>query len=282
MTKHNNIFTLTKVAAFFIIPFLVAAFIILYLSGENTGQRFAWDIPSRLTTSFMGAGYLGGAYFFLRVGLGRQWHRVAAGFLPVATYTLFMLLATLLHWDTFDPNHWPFLVWLFLYIVTPGLIPLIWWRNRAADPNTIEAGEHEVPAAMRRGMMAAGGAILLAAVLLFIVPTVAINTWPWTLTPLTARVMAGWQALLGVGAIMIARDPRWSAWRIALQSILLWQLLVLLALFLHRAEFGTQGVLNWFVFYTIGGIAAVLLLAWRMGQQRPRMESLGSVDSVGR
>lgn len=276
MTDRNNTLPLTKLVAFFIIPFLVAAFVILYLDGENTARQFAWDIPSRLTTSFMGAGYLGGAYFFLRVGLGRQWHRVAAGFLPVATYTLFMLLATLLHWDTFDPNHWPFLVWLVLYIVTPVLIPLIWWRNQRASPYTIEADEHDVPETIRRGMMAAGLIILLSAVLLFVFPTIAINIWPWTLSPLTARVMAGWQALLGVGAMMIARDPRWTAWGTALQSILLWQLLVLLALFLHRAEFGAQSMVNWFVFYTIGGIVAVVLLTWAVSQRWPYTGRVGS------
>lgn len=273
MTKHNHIYPLTRAVAFFIIPFLVAAFIILYilvLYGEGTAQRFAWDIPSRLTTSFMGAGYLGGAYFFLRAGLEREWHRISAGFLPVAAYTLFMLLATFLHWDTFDPNHWPFLVWLALYIITPLLIPLIWWRNHKDDPQTIAVNDRQVPEGVRRGMMIAGAVILLAAVLLFISPTVAIGIWPWELTPLTARVMAGWQALLGVGALTLARDPRWSAWIIPLQSILLWQLLVLLALVLHRNEFGVLGLVNWFVLYTLGGIAALILVTGRVRQQQPQ------------
>jgi hypothetical protein len=109
-------------------------------------------------------------------------------------------------------------------------------------------------------MAAASGIILLVAVLLFLFPALAINLWPWTLTPLTARVVAGWQALLGAGGLVIARQGRWSAWPIPLQSIGLWQLLLLLALLLYRAELGEQGVLNWFVGYTAAGIVAIALL----------------------
>lgn len=131
-------------------------------------------------------------------------------------------------------------------------------------------GEREVPVVVRRAMMVVGGAILLAAVLIFIFPTVAINIWPWMLTPLTARVMAGWQALLGAGALAIARDGRWSAWPIALQSIGLWQVLVVVAFFLHRAEFGANGLLNWFVLYTVAGLIAIGTLALVMNDRRPR------------
>jgi hypothetical protein len=267
-TRTDAILPLTRAVAFMIIPFLIAAFLILYVQGEETARRFAWDIPSRLTTALMGAGYLGGAYFFLRVGLGKEWHRVAAGWLPVAVYTLFMLGATLLHWDKFNPGHWPFQVWLALYIITPLLLPFVWWRNRATDTGLPERGEREVPPAVRRAMLVVSGLIFLAAVILFIFPDFTIRIWPWTLTPLTARVVAGWQALLGAGGIALARDGRWSAWSIGLQSIGLWQALVVVAFFLHRNEFGAAGLLNWFVFYTLAGLVAIGALALFMKRER--------------
>jgi peptidoglycan/LPS O-acetylase OafA/YrhL len=250
--------------AFLIIPFLIAAFLILYVQGEETARRFAWDIPSRLTSAVIGAGYLGGAYFFLRAGLGNAWHQVAAGWMPVAVYTLFMLAATLLHWDKFDPGHWPFQVWLALYLLTPGLLWFVWRRNQVTDTGLPDRGDREVPPSVRRTMAVVSGLILLAAVFLFVFPDFAIRIWPWTLTPLTARVVAGWQALLGAGGIALARAGRWSAWRIALQSIGFWQGLVVLAFFLHRSEFAAAGLMNWFVLYTVLGLAAIGALALRM------------------
>jgi peptidoglycan/LPS O-acetylase OafA/YrhL len=243
--KNDHILPLTRVVAFLIIPFLLAAFLILYVQGDETGQRFAWQIDSRLTAAIIGAGYLGGAYFFLRVGLGNRWHRV-------------------------DPGHWPFQVWLVLYIITPVLLPFIWRRNQRTDPGVPEPGDLEVPPAVRRAMMVIGGLILLAAILMFIFPNPAIAVWAWTLTPLTTRVMAGWQALLGAGSLAIARDGRWSAWPVALQSIGLWQLLVVIAFFLHRQEFGATGLLNWFVLYTVAGLAGIGGLGLMMSRQRPQ------------
>ncbi len=65
--------------------------------------------------------------------------------------------------------------------------------------------------------------------------------------------MSGWFSLLGVGGIVISRDRRWSAWKVGLQCILIWHLLVLLGVFIHAADF-PGGIVNW---YTLG-VAAVL------------------------
>ena len=81
--RDDRVLPLTRAAAFLVIPFLIAAFLILYVEGSQTERWFAWQIPSRLTTALMGSGYLGGAYFFLRVGTVRSWHRVQAGFWPI-------------------------------------------------------------------------------------------------------------------------------------------------------------------------------------------------------
>ena len=68
--RDDSILSVTRLLAGAVIPFLVAAFLILYLSPEDTANLFAWSIASPLTTSLMGAGYLGGAYFFARVLAG--------------------------------------------------------------------------------------------------------------------------------------------------------------------------------------------------------------------
>lgn len=257
----DRIRPLTRVVAAVIIPFLVAAFLILYFDSTHTGQRFAWEIKSPLTAAFMGAGYLGGAYFFLRVLFERRWHRVAAGYLPVAFYTLVMLASTLLHWDTFDPGHWPFLVWLVIYVVTPVLVPLVWWLNRKRDDGSPEADDLILPATTRQAMKVLGGLVLLAAALMFLSPASVIAAWPWTLTPLTARVMAGWFAFIGVGAITLGAERRWSGWRIPLQSIIIWQLFVLQACFVHRQAFTDGKLLNWFTVMTAVAVFALIMIS---------------------
>ncbi|MEZ4519084.1 MAG: hypothetical protein R3C44_20460 [Chloroflexota bacterium] len=266
---NDQILPLTKIVAAAVIPFLVVAFIILYPPGDRTGQWFAWSISPNLTAAIMGAGYLAGGYFFARALLGVRWHHIAGGFLPVTVFTAIMLAATLLDWDVFDPGHWPFWVWLALYIVTPVIaVPFVWWRNRPADPGTPDTPDFLLPPQTRPIMMIVGGILLLAVAAILIRPQLAIDIWPWNLSTLTARVMAGWQSLLGVGALTMAGERRWSGWRIPLQSIIFWQALVTLAFFLYRDDM-TGGMLNWYVVYTIGGLAAAIgFTVWAEMQTR--------------
>ncbi len=267
----DMILPLTKWLAVVVIPFLLAAFISLFLFPATTARFFAWEIASPLTAALMGAGYLGGAYFFGRVLTARRWSHVGGGFPPVAVFTVVMLAATLLHWDTFVPGHWPFWLWLALYIATPVLVTAAWWRNRRRDPLTPEPGDVLLPAAAGLVAAAAGVALLGGAALLFTWPAAAVEWWPWPLTPLTARVVAGWLALLGAGALALRGERRWSAWRIPLQSILLWQALLVVAFGLRRDAFGPGGTLNWFTLFTAAGL--LVAAAFYLTMERRRRET---------
>lgn len=131
-----------------------------------------------MTAAFKGAGYLGGAWLFTNVIFGRRWHPVAAGFLPVTSFTIAMLLATLLHWSRFDIRHFPFDLWLGLYVVTPFLVPWMWLRNRRADPRMPEAGDPIVPPLPRWSLRILGVILLGFAVMGFLAPNALIQLWP--------------------------------------------------------------------------------------------------------
>jgi hypothetical protein len=97
------------------------------------------------------------------------------------------------------------------------------------DSGAPEVDDVVVPPLVRTGLAVIAVGILLFSTLTLIVPTWTILYWPWTLTPLTARVLAGWFSLLGLGGLLITRETRWSGWRIPIQSIFLWDVLVLVA-----------------------------------------------------
>ena len=262
MSSSDRILPLTRVVSAFVLPFLLASFLILFVSPQPTGGLFAWDINPRMTAAYMGAGYLGGAYLLSRAAIGSRWHRVAAGFPPVAAFTIALLLATIIHWDRFELTHLPFLIWLVLYIVTPVLILAVWFRNRATDPGELEPQDAIVPPLARWALGAIGVFLLIFAVTNLVAPALSMRIWPWELTPLTARVIGGWAALLGVGGLFISREKRWSAWRIGVQSILLWHSLVLLGAIIHRLDFQDGNLLNWYlisVFVMLVGLVSLYL-----------------------
>lgn len=51
-------------------------------------------------------------------------------------------------------------------------------------------------------------------------PTAANDVWAWKLTPLTAGVVGSFTIQVGVGALLLSLDERWSAWRLLLETFL--------------------------------------------------------------
>lgn len=256
--KDDRIYPITRWISVVIVPFLLLAFVVLYFFPGESGQRFAWEIKPPMTAVFMGAGYLGGATLFLHAVFDHRWHRVAAGYLPVTAFTVSMLLATVLHWDRFIHGHLAFTLWLGLYVLTPFLVPWMWFNNRPTDPGTPESADASVPPFARLSLKLLGVFLLLFAVTSFVYPIFAILIWPWKLTPLTARVLGGWFALLGVGGVVIGRDARWSAWKVGIESIAVWHVLVLIGAVLHQEDFTNASVVNW---YTLSVLSVLLGMA---------------------
>jgi len=255
--RDDCILPVTRWVAGLVVPILVLAFIILYFLPTRTGDYFAWTIKPTMTPMMMGAGYLAGAYFFARVVLAKKWHHVALGFPAVTAFVWFMAFATILHWDKFNHSHPAFIAWLILYAVTPFLIPALWWFNRQTDPGLPDTPDAVISRTARLVMAAIGVINLGNAFLMLLFPALFIPIWPWTLSPLTARIVAGWFALPGVVALGVAADSRWSAARITLQSQMFGIVLILVAVARAWGEFDTSKPATW-VF--VGGLTALLLV----------------------
>lgn len=223
---------------------LVLAWFVLFLRPGETDRRFAWTIDSRMTAMVMGAGYGSALYFFARVLTERRWHRVALGFLPTTAFTWLMLGATLLHWDTFRHGSSPFLLWFWVYLTTPVLVPAVWLVNRRHDPRMPEERDATIPRWTRAAMVAAGTGILAVVVWLYVWPESAIGAWPWALTPLTARAVAAFVALPGVAWLAIAADRRWSAAKVMLATVAIGLAMLLIAVARAWDEFDHANALS--------------------------------------
>lgn len=254
----------TRIILALLVPFLVLAFLILYFVPGETALRFSWEIKPTLTALFMGSGYLGGAYLFLQAVFRPVWHRVAAGFPAVTAFATSMLVITILHWGRFDLSHLPFQLWLMLYILAPILVPVLYLRNRSQDPKISLTVEKIVPAGIRSALGTIGTLLGVAALVGFVSPGFLISVWPWTLTALTGRVIAGWLLLLAVGGMTLARESRWGAWKVPFESMILWFVLFLGGAFFHRIEMLNTVYFNWFVIMLAMGLAGMLWIYFYM------------------
>ena len=135
-----------------------------------------------------------------------------------------MLIATLIHWDKFNHGDAPligaivFYGWVGVYIVSPFVVLALWWFNRRTDSGEPEPGEAIVPLWVRRIAQVVAACSFAGAAFFFLAPTEAIDVWPWDLTPLTSRVIGSFTAQVGVGALLISLDRRWSAWKLIVQT----------------------------------------------------------------
>ena len=245
LVRDDRVLLATRWLSAIIIPFLLAAFGVLYLLPEHTGELFAWNIQPRMTAMMLGEAYLAGAYFFVRAVFSARWHWVAVGFLPVTTFATLMGISTILYWGRFNHSSAAFWTWVVLYFATPFLVPAVWWLNRKTDPGTPDTRDLLVPASVRWVFGTLGVGTVLIGLLFFLQPDFMIGAWPWKLTLLTARVMGTMFALAGAGAICIALDARWSAVRIAFQSQMIALALVVLAIVFSWSNFRQANPLTW-------------------------------------
>lgn len=255
----NQIITVTRPLAAIIVPILVAAFIMLFLFPNHTGLLFAWPIKPTMSAMMLGGTYLGGAYYFTAVFRAQQWHTVKLGFLPVSSFAGILGIATLLHWDKFTPGHISFILWVFLYLTLPIIIPVIWHLNQRLNPS---ASPPEIPLSVSFcwSIGSLGAVLVVVSLILLIAPNGLIPTWPWTLSPLTARVMAAMFALSGLVALGVAINKDWSVARIPLQAQAIAVILILIALFRAPAEILWQSWGSWL--FVAGLLTVLALIMW--------------------
>src|SRR5579859_621465 len=256
IVRDDRILPETRWLAVIIIPFLVAAFILLYFWPNDTDKLFAWTIKPAMTPMMLAAAYSGGIYFFTRAALAKQWHLMKLGFLPVTAFAALLGIATILHWDRFNHSHISFFTWAALYFTTPFLVFAVWLRNRTTDPGTAEPNEVFIPQVTRLFIGGVGAMTLAVSVLLFLQPALMIHLWPWMLTPLTARVAGAMFALPAVVGLDIALEQRWSAARIILEAQAFSIVLILIATARAWSDFEQSNLITWLF---VGGLSFLLV-----------------------
>ena len=262
--RDDRILPATRILAAVVIVVLALAWVILFLTPDQTDHRFAWTIMPTMTAMLMGASYGSAAYFYARLLVGRRWHDFGLGLPATTVFTWLLLAATVLHWDRFHHGTLPFLLWWWIYLITPIAVPAVWIANRRYDPRTPEPGDRAYPTWLRVAMFVAGGGMSAIAAWMFLDPNGAIGVWPWALTPLTSRVVAAFVAIPAVGWLRIVVDGRWSAAKRMLETLAIGLALLLVAVGRAWDEFDHGSVLTYaYVGGAVGTLVAIgALYAW--------------------
>lgn len=176
------------------------AFVALFVGAEQTDRVFAWTIQPPITAAFLGAAYAAGCALEVLALRRGTWAAVRLPFLTILVFTTTTLLATLLHLDRFhfaSPiplARFAAWFWLAIYVLVPVAMVVV---GVVEERRPAAAERVPLPAVLRVTLLAQGAVMLGVGAALFVRPALAAALWPWTLTPLTARMVAAW--LLGFG-----------------------------------------------------------------------------------
>lgn len=177
----------------------------LVLLPTQTDRFFAWTIEPPLTAAVLGANYWSSALFAVVAARERFWSggrisiSVAVAFAPLTA------AATLMHLDRFHLDGFYGWFWVAAYAIYPpmlGFLLLRQLRIPGEDPPRTRP-----LAAWVRAVLAVHAVVMVPlGVALFVAPETVGGLWPWTLTPLTGRVMAAWVLALGILAAHAIRE----------------------------------------------------------------------------
>jgi hypothetical protein len=266
----------TRALSAFIAPFLIVAFVVLYGFPDQTERLFAWTIHPTMTPMVLASAYLGGFYFFVRALWESRWASLRLGLSSVALFATLLGIATVIHWDKFNHQHFAFWLWAGLYFTAPFLVAGAYLANRryAAPQRPDEATLGRVGQWVV-GMV--GIAALATGVTMFVAPPVMIAIWPWGLTPLTCRVV-GAIFCLGAAGIGTLMDPRWVTIRLMMQVESLMIALMLIAAVRAPAEFATDRPLTWLMLVGFLGVLVGSAYVWYRQEIGPRRAASATRD----
>jgi hypothetical protein len=209
---------------------LNAAF--LYFMPARAATGYAWAIEPPISAAFLGAGYIAGV---LATGLvvleARRWRSIQPLAVALVTLSVGLFAATMLHTDRFRWGYPPTWAWTGVYALAPLGVLVLARRQRAITvrPATADPGLR----LLRFLSLVCGSVMLAGAIALFAFPGDVANVWPWPLTPLLARAVAAWIAMIAAALLWCAYDLRrrheafipyatLGAWCLALLALPAW------------------------------------------------------------
>jgi hypothetical protein len=232
----------------------------LFFFPYDTERYFAWAISHPLTPIFMGASYAAGVGNLAAVRANR-WSLARVQVPAIIVFATAMLVATLLHIPLFNWSHPIAWAWLAVYIVSPVAAVVVWLRGERGYVAPSFSGRR-----LPRSFAAVIGIVAVAdgllGGLLFVAPAFVASWWPWSLTPLTARVIGGWY--LGAAALgwMLARQQTLdTAWIGLLANLVIGGMLLAGAARLWETFDGPR-IMVWFYVLSYVGFVAYCAYSW--------------------
>ena len=170
--------------------------LLLYLLPSATSTYWAWNIANPRSSILIGAVYVAAIAYILLVLRENDWLQIRyrrGGFI---VFSLVLLGATAVHWESFKAYHPTTLAWLAFYYSAPLLVPLI-SRLQIEPAGSAAITGPQITCGWRVWLIARGIFYSLLALLIFVFADWISTIWPWAIEPLDLHVFTGQVAIIG-------------------------------------------------------------------------------------
>ena len=190
------------------------ATVALFGGSARTDEAFAWTIEPPLAAAFLGAGYASGCVLVLLTLRAGTWRQARWPLATILVFAVLTLVATLMHLDRFHlPGDTPLATaaawfWLAVYVVVPVWIAVVMVleERRVRQHRTTTRQRPRQPWWFAGSLLVQGPLLGAAGLALFLGVDSVVSAWPWTLTPLVAKVTAAWLLAFAVAALLAVRE----------------------------------------------------------------------------
>jgi hypothetical protein len=250
------------------------AFVVLSSLPGRTDDLFVWTVKPDASAQLLAAMY-GNAALLTLLTLGRKaWAEIRVAFVVFTLFSFAATIVTFFHLDPFlaHPRYF-FVYWLVNYFFLFFVTPFVFFREERAY-----GGRLPVAAPLVRGPAVVAGLVcLVAGVAMFVGPPRVNEIWPWTMTPLVARIIGVWLTALAAAFCWAVWDRDAARARPILQQALPTAVLVGIVPLVHRGDL-TGGATHWVIFAAlIAGLAVAGASVRRV--RAPAAHSTGPASS---
>lgn len=225
---------------------------------EEILRALPWPVPP-LHARFIGSLYLSATVFLLLAMLARSRLQVRTIVDIAFAWTGWLLVITIIHWDTFDLGRTQVWFWVVAYVLFPVVAAWLAWASPAlAAPRNTLIAQRWVPIYLRMQ-----GLVLVAlAVLLMAVPSWVAGIWPWKISTFLAQVYSAPVLGYGVGSLMLAVRRNWPETLIPTIGMLVFAVLALIGSSWHLGLFtaGSPSQIIWFGALGFLAIVSIVLI----------------------
>ncbi|MEM9786770.1 MAG: hypothetical protein AAF801_09745 [Pseudomonadota bacterium] len=220
----------------FVVEVVFASFGLISVAYDpaNSAQNFAWRIEPAVTAAMIGGFYMAIAPILILGIVAKSWENLRVIVIPALVFTAMLLIATWLHWANFLHGTPAFWLWFISYLTPPfafGMLYFLQWRKQQPVIN-------QLPMSMAfLGLLIVLGLIITAeGIYTFLNPAHFMEGQAFSVTPLTARTLAGWMMALGLMLLFSAAEGAFERVRIGAPFLVL----AFPCLWLQMARFPAQ------------------------------------------